>query len=271
MKNLFDFIVKYLYAIVFILIEIVCFALIFTNNNYHKVSFLNSSNALSASVEEQWNGITEYTRLKSINDSIVSENQKLRNLLEEYRREDIPSIEDSGFEYISAKVLSVTVNRVQNSLTISKGLNDGVEQEMGVVGPNGIVGIVFGTSANYASVMPLIHPEFKISVKLEKNDFFGSLYWDEVDNGLANLSEIPGYVDVQVGDVVITSGFSAIFPEGIPVGTVKEFSKNESTKFYHITIDLFTDFNNLSYVYVIENVNKEEQLQFNNTEADDQE
>jgi len=194
MKNLLDFILKYLYTIIFILMEIVCFALIFTNNNYHKVSFLNSSNVLSAAVEEQWNGIIEYTRLKSINDSIVSDNEKLRNLLEEYRRDDIPAIEDSGFEYISAKVISATINRTQNSLTISKGRKDGLEQEMGVIGPNGIVGIVFGTSANYSSVMPLIHPEFKISVKFEKNEYFGSLvsFPMHLPSLVSNSNQFPG-------------------------------------------------------------------------------
>lgn len=268
MKSLLNFIVKYSYAIIFIIIEIACFVLIFTSNNYHKVQFLNSSNSFSAFIEENWTSIVDYTKLKTINDSLVSENEQLHNKLEEYRQDNIPAIEDSGFEYVSAKVISVTVNRTQNSLTINKGKNHNIEQEMGVIGPNGIVGIINGISGKYASIMPIIHPKSLISVKLEKNDFFGSLSWNETDNNLANLSEIPEYVKIKKGDIIVTSGFSAIFPEGLPVGTIKSFTKNKSTKFYNIIIELYTDFNNISYVYIISNLNKEEQQLLNSEEND---
>ncbi len=258
MKNLLNFILKYLYTFVFILFEIVCFALIFTANNYHKVSFLNSSNFVTGSITEQWNEVTVYFNLKSVNDSIISENVRLLNKIEKYRKDEIPAIEESGFEYIAAKIISANVGGKKNFLTINKGQNDNVSQDMGVIGPNGIVGIVYSSSKNFSSIMPIINPDIKVSVKLEKNDYFGSLSWDGKDRNTAILNEIPGYVELAVGDKVVTSGFSTLFPDGIPVGTIKSFSKDQSTNFYEILVELYTDFHNISYVYVVENNNFKE-------------
>ena len=188
--------------------------------------------------------------------------------MERYRQDNIPSIDKSGYIYTSAKIVSATVNRTKNFITINKGKEHGVSQEMGVIGPNGVVGIVFSSSDRYSSVMPIINANTKISVKLSKNNYFGSLTWSGHDVNVANVSEIPGYVDVKVGDLIVTSGYSAIFPEGIPVGKVKSFTKDESTKFYEIIVELFTDFNNLSYVYVIENVNYLEEKKMEVSEDD---
>lgn len=271
MKNLLNFIVKYLYTIVFILLEIMCFALIFTANNYHKVSFLNSSNRLTASITEQWNGITEYLSLKHTNDSIVADNERLRNQLERYRKDNIPAIEESGFEYVSAKVISAKVNSKQNSLTINKGKRHKLDQEMGVVGPNGIVGIVYDCSDKYSSIMPIININTKISVKLKKNEYFGSMSWDGDNNNVAKLDEIPSYVNLNIGDEIVTSGYSSIFPEGIPVGIVSSFTEDKSSGFYQIAVSLYTDYNNISYVYVIINNNNSEQVNISNliTEEND--
>ncbi len=258
MKNLLNFILKYLYTFVFILVEIVCFTLIFTSINYHRVSFLNSSNVVTGNITEQWNEVTVFFKLKKINDSIVSENERLLNQIEKYRKDEIPAIEESGFEYIAAKIISANVGAKKNFLTINKGKSDEVKQDMGVVGSNGIVGIVYSSSNNFASIMPIINPNIKISVKLEKNEYFGSLSWDNKDKNTAVLDEIPGYVDVSIGDKIVTSGFSSLFPEGLPVGEVKSFAKDKSTAFYKIYVDLYTDFNNIGYVYVIKNQNFEE-------------
>ncbi|MDD2634507.1 MAG: rod shape-determining protein MreC [Bacteroidales bacterium] len=271
MKNLLNFIVKYLYTITFILIEIVCFTLIFTANNYHKISFLNSSNKITAGITEQWHNITEYLSLKHVNDSIIADNQRLRNQLERYRKDNIPAIEESGFEYVSAKIISANVNSIKNFLTINKGEKHKIKKEMGVIGANGIVGIVYDCSSKYASIMPVINPNIKISVKLQKNDYFGSLSWDSKNNNIAQLDEIPNYVNISLGDEIVTSGHSSIFPEGIPVGIVSEFTEDQSSGFYKITVNLHTDYNNIRYVYVIINNNYSEHINIKNlmTERND--
>jgi|AntAceMinimDraft_14_1070370.scaffolds.fasta_scaffold02900_6 rod shape-determining protein MreC len=259
MKSLLNFIIKYLYTFVFIFFEIVCFALIFTANNYHRVSFLNSSNYIVGTISEQWSEVTVYFKLKIINDSILNENERLINQIEKYRKDNIPAIENSGFEYIAANVVGAKVNSIKNFISINKGEKHGIQQDMGVIGPNGIVGIVYSSSNNFSSVIPLVNTDIKISVKFEKNDYFGSLSWDGKDINTAILLEIPGYVKVQIGDEIVTSGFSSVFPEGMLVGTVKSFTKDQSTDFYKILVDLYTDFNNINYVYVIKNRNYQEQ------------
>lgn len=270
MRNLLDFIIKYAYTILFVLLEVVCFILIFSTNGYQRASYFNSANIITASIQEKWNSVTEFTRLNQINDSLAAENVKLKNNLERYRRDQIPSIDRSGYEYISAQVISASVNKVQNYITINKGKDHGVENEMGVVSADGIVGIVVSVSDKYATVLPIINPETRISVKLEKNNYFGSLLWQGGNIGEAMLSEIPGYVNVSKGDRIVTSGYSAIFPEGVPAGTVESFVHEPSTDFYEITVALYSDFHNLGYVYVIRNLNAEEIRQMMPTKKDDQ-
>ena len=119
--------------------------------------------------------------------------------------------------------------------------------------------------------MPIINPDIKISVKLKKNDYFGSLSWDGENNNIAKLDEIPSYVKLDLGDEIITSGHSSIFPEGIPVGTVSSFTEDKTSGFYKITVNLHTDYNNIRYVYVIINNNYSEQMNIKNiiTEKND--
>lgn len=268
MRNLINFIIKHAYTLSFILVEIICFTLIFTNKGFHRASFTNSSNQITASIQKNWSSLTDFTKLKTVNDSLALENERLMNNLERYRSNNIPSIDRSGYVYISAKVVSATVNRAQNYITINKGKSNGIENEMGVIGANGIVGIVVSVSDKYATILPIINPESKTSVKLEKNNYFGSLSWRDKKINKAFLSEIPGYVNIAINDIVVTSGFGAIFPEGVPVGKISAFTKDPSTDFFQITVDLFTDFNSLSYVYVIKNINKKEQLQMTPEEDD---
>ena len=132
-------------------------------------------------------------------------------------------------------------------------------KDMAVIGEEGIVGIVLESSPNFATVLPIINPDFRLSAKIRKNNFSGILLWDGSSSRQAVLNEIPYHVDVQVGDTIITSGFSAIFPEGLHVGTVSEFTLQEGN-FYNIRIDLGTDFSTLFHVNVINNFLQEEQL-----------
>lgn len=258
MKNLLDFIVKYAYFIVFIALEALCLVLLFTANSYQRYGFASSANVVTGSIAEQWASVAQYMTLSEENDALKKENADLRNRLETYRRNSIPVLGKKGFEYISGSVISATTNREKNSITINSGKNAGVENEMGVIGRDGVVGIISSVSDKYSVVMPIIHPDARISVKLAENGYFGSLSWNGRDVRIAQFTEVPGYVEVEIGDEIVTSGFSAIFPEGIHVGYVKSLEKDLSTDFYSIDVELSTDFHNIKYVYAIKNNNKEE-------------
>ena len=258
MRNLLDFIVKYAYFIIFILLETLCLVLFFSSNPYQRYSFSSSSNIVTGTIAEKWSQLVQYITLSDENEALKKENADLRNRLESYRRSNIPMLGKKGFEYIPATVISATTNREMNVITVNAGKNAGIENEMGVIGRDGVVGIISSVSDKYSSVMPIIHPDARISVKLAENGYFGSLSWNGRDVRVATFSEVPGYVKVNIGDEIVTSGFSAIFPEGILVGYVKSFEKDLSTDFYTIEVDLATDFHNIKYIYAIKNNNKNE-------------
>jgi len=257
MRNLLDFVVKYAYFILFILLEVLCLVLFFSSNPYQRYGFASSANVVTGAIAEKWAGVVQYMNLSEENEALKKENADLRNRLEAYRRSSIPVL-NKKFEYIPASVISATTNREKNSITVNAGRNAGMEVEMGVIGRDGVVGIVSSVSDKYAVIMPIIHPDARISVKLAENGYFGSLSWDGRNVRVATFSEVPGYVDVRIGDEVVTSGFSAIFPEGVPVGYVKSFEKDLSTDFYTIDVELYTDFHNIKYIYAIRNKDKTE-------------
>ena len=258
MRNLLDFVVKYAYFILFILLEVLCLVLFFSSNPYQRYGFASSANVVTGTITEKWADIVQYISLSDENDALKKENADLRNRLEAYRRSSIPVLGKKGFEYIPASVISATTNREKNVIRVNAGQNAGMEIEMGVIGRDGVVGIVSSVSDKYAVIMPIIHPDARISVKLAENGYFGSLSWNGRDVRVATFSEVPGYVDVRIGDEIVTSGFSAIFPEGIPVGYVKSFEKDLSTDFYTIDVELYTDFHNIKYIYAVKNNNKAE-------------
>lgn len=263
MNSLLKFIIRHSFTIAFVLIEIICFILIVYGNNYQKAKYTNSSNFVTGKISEKWSNIVDYTKLKSINNSLAEENEILRNTLEKYRTDNIPPLEKSGFEYCSAKVVWVKNNQIKNFLTINKGIDHNINQGMGVIGPDGVVGVTYVSSDKYTSVLPIINPDTKISVKLKESDYFGSLSWDGGNINTATITGIPGHAQMETGDLVVTSNLSSIFPENISVGKVKEFYKDVSTNFYTIKIELFTDFSKINYVYVITNKDSVERDMFN--------
>ena len=150
-----------------------------------------------------------------------------------------------------------------NYLTLDKGWEQGIRTEMGVISTDGVVGITIGVSKNFTSVMSVLNKNFHLSARLKKNNYFGTLSWEGTDYRYATLTEIPHHVDIQAGDTVITSGYSAIFPEGIPVGIVEKAELRDAI-FFTATVKLFTDFKHLVYVDIIGNLKKQEQRNLEN-------
>jgi len=260
MKKLLDLIIKNSFSFCFILIELICFVLLFSDNSYQRAKYFNSSNYFTGALSEGVNNISAYFALKTENNRLIEENENLKNRLELYRRDNIPLLHGYGFEYISARVVRSVSNRKRNFLTINKGIKQNVYPEMGVICSDGLVGIIYTSSENYSTILPIINQELRTSVKLKKSDYRGSLLWDSKDSQTALVTEIPGYVEINLGDTIVTSGLSAIFPENIIIGVVSDFSKDKSTDFYNINVKLSTDYNKLSYVYVINNKNYQEQI-----------
>ena len=165
------------------------------------------------------------------------------------------------YTYVPVKVINNSTQRRNNYLTINKGILQGVEPEMAVISSNGIVGIVKDVSKDFASVISVLHKNSSISARLSENGYFGSLIWDGRDPRIAQLTDIPHHVTIKEGMTVETSGFSSMFPRGIPVGKVLSSDIASGDNFHTIDVELNTDMNSISMVYVVNNLMRIEQRQ----------
>jgi rod shape-determining protein MreC len=264
MRNLLRFIIRYHFFFLFLLLETVSVILIVQYNNYQRAQFFNFSKSIQGSYYETFGGIREYLSLRQTNRDLYRENTLLRNQMDRLARNlettlnrGYDSIPHRQFSYIPAMVINNTVNKQFNFITLNKGRHHGIGPEMAVIGPNGVVGVVYAVSGNYSTVIPMINRNFRLSAKILKNGYFGSLSWAGSGYGEAILEEIPFHVEIQPGDTIVTSGYSAIFPEGIMVGTIAEFEAKEGN-FYTIAVDIAVDYKNLHYVNVIRNLMQDE-------------
>ena len=265
MKEIIKLILKYHFTIIFILLEIVSFSLIIRHNEYQRAIFSESASTLFGNISSTITSIKDYFRLKEINESLAKENILLKNRLEAYEFLQDTIIQRTVvegsipvYEYIGAKQVNATYNRTKNYITLNRGRKNGLQKEMAVCTPEGIVGLIQDLSDHFAVVIPLINVDSRISAKIKKNNYYGSLQWDGNDYAYSYLNDIPYHVEVNAGDTIVTSGLSKIFPEGIVVGYVESVDK-VTANFLKIKVKLAVDFKRINHVYVILNNKKNEQ------------
>jgi rod shape-determining protein MreC len=268
MEQLFRFLMRYGGTFLFIILESFSLIIVVNQNSFQHASFLSSSNQVAASLLNVEGSVVSYFGLVDTNQQLASENAILQNrvtqlqgrleLLKDSTHGELQIAPDQAYHYVSAKVIGNSINRLQNFITLNKGRLDGIKPEMGVVDNRGVVGIVTAVSDHFTVVMSLLNSKSQLSCKIKRTNDFGSLVWNGVDTDYANLLEVPKHADVRVNDTLITSGFSAIFPEGIPVGIVTQSQKSSSTSYYYIVVKLTANFRTLTYVNVIQYQNLEE-------------
>ncbi|MDE5838418.1 MAG: rod shape-determining protein MreC [Paramuribaculum sp.] len=270
MRNLINFFFRYSSWILFIIYVVVSCVLLFRNNPYQQYVYLTSANAVSAEIYSTSASVSSYFDLKNINENLQVKNAELEmeilklkqtiNALkeQEYMRNVPVDSSLSRYSFVVAHVINHSVNKTHNYITLNKGELDGVKPEMGVVDQNGVVGIVNLTAPHSARVISLLNPNFRLSCKVKGHNHVGSLVWDGSDYTTAILEELPKHAEFQEGDTIITSGYSTVFPEGVPVGVVIKGMRDHDENFYTLKVKLFTDFPNLSTVRVIGDSMKEE-------------
>ncbi|MBB1545985.1 MAG: rod shape-determining protein MreC, partial [Capnocytophaga sp.] len=160
------------------------------------------------------------------------------------------------FKVLTANVIKNSFRLHKNYLTIDKGSNDGVKQDMGVVSPQGIVGIVENTSGRFATVQSVLNTKSALNAMIKRTRHFGSLHWDAQALNKVQLLEVPNIAPIQYGDTIVTGGMSNIFPKGIPIGKIVHYQKSQHDNTYIIDVQLFTDMSNLDYVYIIEDTDR---------------
>ena len=270
MKEIIKLILKYHFTIIFILLEVLSFSLIVLHNNYQRTVFSGYTASFFGAISSIVTTVDDYFYLKVTNDKLVAENTDLRNKIEELKAinreiqtdtlwQDIDSI-STDYIYKTAEIINSSFNKTKNYITIDKGTQEGINSEMAVCSGDGVIGIVERVSRHYAKVLPLINANLRVSAKIKKNGYYGSLQWDGSDYRYSFLNDIPFHVNAEVGDTIVTSGFSSIFPEGKLIGFVESVNK-ETANFLTIKVKLATDFKKISDVYVIANTRKQEQQQ----------
>lgn len=266
MRTLFVFLWKHYFLLLFLILEIISFIFIINHSYYQRATIISSANGITGYVYNTANSITGYFGLKRANEELSEENARLRSLEsivlltpDTIQHDRADSIHQQLYHYFSAKVISNSTSKRNNYLLLNKGLSQGVGKDMGVITPKGVIGIVKDVSLNFSSVLSVLHKQARVSAKLKKNNQLGTLIWQGTNYSVGTLKDIPTHIQLNVGDTIITSGFSHIFPEGIPIGSINEYYIEKSDNFYTIKLDFFVDFNNLSYVMVVDNLMKKEQ------------
>jgi rod shape-determining protein MreC len=266
MQNLLRLIIRFSFQIIFVILEVFALSMVFQRNPLPHARFFQISQDINGFFYVQSNQFNRFFHLTEENAILVTENARLRHELA--RRpmkgsgfDSLSALSRPGyvFDYIPAEVVNNSVNKQNNYITLNVGYTQGIRQDMGVVGPDGIVGVVRNVSASFSTVISVLNSKFKGSVKLKSNDFFGTLTWPGHKYNEGIVTEVPGHAPVYEGDTIITSGFSTIFPPGEMVGRVIKVDKTPAGSFYDLKVSLSQDFKKLTRVYVIRNFYKAEQ------------
>ncbi len=249
----------------FVALEVVAFTLITSQNSQQGSVFFNSSNRWTGTLLETESNILEYFTLAEVNKSLVQKNAELLAELQKFKSPadsvfiKIDSALFHSFEFKAAKVINNSLRMTQNYITLNKGSRHGIKEGMGVFNEDGVVGRVKGVSENFSTVISLLHSEILISSKIKGSEVFGSTKWDGKNPRIAQLLYIPRHVQVKIGEKIVTSGYNAVFPEGIPIGIIIDVKSGTDANYLEVIIELATDFSKISYVYLVQN-NMEQEL-----------
>ncbi|MBI3220612.1 MAG: rod shape-determining protein MreC [Bacteroidetes bacterium] len=267
MERLFKFVYKYRAFFTFLLLELFCAWLVVENNQYQSTRYFNSSNQIAANIISTSQSIKEYFSLRDINTQLANENASLRKKLDD-RNQVIEEIGLSQlknvaivnrFEYISAKVINNSTSQYKNFITINKGIDSGLQPGMAVISVQGAIGKVKSVSSHHSVLISLLNIDDQVSSKIKRTGHFGTVQWDGTDPRVIDLRYIPRHVSPLVGDTIVTSGYNAVFPEGILIGIIKEVKLSEESPFHQIKVELSQDFGKLAFVEVVKSNLKAEQ------------
>ncbi|MFM8914345.1 MAG: rod shape-determining protein MreC [Flammeovirgaceae bacterium] len=266
MERLFRFIYQYRAFFTFLLLEVFCVWMVIENNQYQSTKYFNTSNSVAASIISTSQNIREYFLLRDINRSLADENAQLRKKVDQRNQMlyqlDLRPIKDAAiinrFDFIAAKVINNTTNNYKNFITIDRGTLNGLQPGMAAISEGGVVGKVKSVSDHYAVLISLLNIDNQVSSKIKRTGHFGTVQWDGADPRIIDLKYIPRHVELKVGDTVVTSGYNAVFPEGVLIGVVQNVKLNEEAQFHTVKVGLSQDFGKLAFVEVVKSNLKQE-------------
>lgn len=280
MNNFFRFLIRHNTTLVFLLLEAVAALLVLTCNDYHRASYLTTANVVSGSLSRLTGSVGRYLGLADENEALARRNVALQQEVSSLRAmlEAVPDsvlaevpleAQAATLRFRKAHVIGGSTNRSRNMLTLDEGEDAGIAQDMAVVNPQGVVGLVVATSAHFSLVLPIINTSSHLSVKVRRGNYRGQMTWDGFSSCRAQVSDIPEHANVEPGDTIVTSGASAFFPEGLVVGYVRGVEPDRNGGFFNLDVDLAVDFNSVFDVVVVENLVAGERRDLENFVADE--
>ena len=271
MRAILDFLIKHNHWFLFIILEGISLVLVVSFNNYQKATMFTSANSIAGNIYSAITDVNSYFGLKSENKALVEQNRDLMNNIEllnarlrEY--EDSASIagithaaqHHEGFCYKAARVVNNSISKTNNYITIDKDTSHDIQGQMGVFNNQGVIGVTIASSENFTVVLPLLNSKSIISCRV-KGSTLCTLKWNGNDTRHSYLIDLPRYELFERGDTVYTSGFSSIFPAGIPLGRIEKLEDSADGQSYRARVELFVDFTNIDNVFVVGHSNRQEQ------------
>ncbi|MBX2817475.1 MAG: rod shape-determining protein MreC [Saprospiraceae bacterium] len=267
MQNLIYFLLQYGYLLLFILLQVVSISMMVSFNEHQKNVFLSSTHQLTSWMDDGIDRIEGYFNLAQVSKDLARENAALRQQIYAANDAELSHVEtkvDSNatdtYQLIPAKVVSNVVTGLDNFISINKGYRNGIREGMGIISENGIVGVITDVSGGYAKAISVLNRSFRASAKFKEKNFFGYLEWLGGDPQRAALTDIPKHAQVDVGDIIVSSGYSTIFPSDIELGRVESVTLDDGSNFYRISVLLNEDMASIEYVYIVDNLKKSEQF-----------
>jgi rod shape-determining protein MreC len=275
LKNIFLFIRRYLSFLSFLLLQVISIVMLSSTSKTHQTFFSSAANEITGGINKKYSGFSDYFGLKETNRQLAEENARLRNMLaSNFITPDVSKKEVTDslikdtlgrvrkFTWLPAKVVANSYSLQSNFIQVERGSDQGVKKNMAVVGPSGgIVGVVTQTGPNYSTIMSLLHRNSRVSAMLKKDNSAGSVEWDGADPTYLIMKNVTKGAKVAKGDTVLTSNYSANFPPKLMIGTVAEINSESASNFYTLKIRTVTNFFNIQFVNLIENVRYAEQVQ----------
>lgn len=273
MRNLLEFLAKYNHWFVFLILEVVSMVLLFQYNSYQGSAWFSSANAVTGKLYEWDANVKTFFSLTKVNQELTQRNAYLEQEVQKLSDSLVSVTKDSSiyhrdqfallrnYRLIPAKVVANSVDKPGNLMTIDKGSADGIHKDMGVISGTGVVGIVYLVAEHYAIVIPVLNTKSNISCMIQNRGYFGYLRWKGGVSDLAYLEEVPRHAHFKLGDYVVTSGYSAVFPPGVRVGRILHVFNSADGLSYRVQLRLSTDFARLRDVCVIDDAAMKERLE----------
>ncbi len=272
MHNLLEFLQKYNHWFVFVILEVVSMVLLFQYNSFQGSAWFSTANAVTGKLYE-WNATVEtFFSLTKVNQELTQRNVYLEHQVQQLSDSLVGVTKDStvlrrdqmamlqSYKLIPAKVVDNSIDRPDNLITIDKGAADGIRKDMGVVSGTGVVGIVYLVAEHYSIVIPVLNTKSNISCTIQGRGYFGYLRWKGGSSDLAYVEEVPRHAHFKLGDYMVTSGYSAVFPPGVKVGKILHVFNSSDGLSYRVQVRLSTDFARLRDVCVIDDTSMKERV-----------